>query len=587
MDEIEHDQCHGEALVTPEGDAAIARKVLAEGDVSHALFHVAGALAVKPREPAYLELLEEVLASVPDPLALTEREGGDWFALFAVRAFALRRDGRPTEALEVLLRVLAARPDSPFDAWLEDWIARDDYDPSLVARYYDRTMSGVEKTDLGRRYGNHLRGRLLETLEIARGRHPEEPTLARTHARLLRVLRRFDEALAIADAVEARERDYESALLIGTIHRERGAREEGVAWFERAAERRDDDWAIRLDIGDTYLDLARWDDAIAAYEAALARDAGNAWASASIPYARFRKTGALEDREAIEAHARAHPKENRAQSLVARVTPFLGHLPNPREACIAAVQPLWNGDTTAAPLTMASTALEAPSAITACDDAMRLRGFAPPRRSASAKLDPDPRAPIETTAFTLWTYDGVAATPALPEPPEDVAKAVADLAVQRFGIVPWCRQAEATGQHLGVGAIEALLGAMVHPPPMPEGWAPWYWRQQVVIAAGLVVAFVETGWPETGRRAALRSLLFGPVDWTTTAGIVAMTELAYRGGPPRDEALEWFARLEALPMSPSVYENVALPLVECMLQLDFLDADRLEALRARRRDLLA
>ncbi|MCA9610564.1 MAG: hypothetical protein KC619_33440, partial [Myxococcales bacterium] len=291
------------------------------------------------------------------------------------------------------------------------------------------------------------------------------------------------------------------------------------------------------------------------------------------------------DREAIEAHARANPNERRAQSLVARVTPFLGHLPDPREACIAAVAQLWRGSNESAPVTMASTALEAPSAIAACDDAMRLRGFAPPTRSVTANLDPDPRAPLAPTAFTLWTYDGIAASPALPPPPEHVAKAVAELAAQHFGIVPWCRQAEATGQRLGVEAIEGLLGAMVHPPPMPEGWAPWYWRQQVVVAAALIVAFVDQGWPETGRRAALRSLLFGPIDWTTTAGIVAMTELAFRGGDARDEALEWFAELEALPMSPSVFENVAVPLVECMLQLDFLPPERLEALRARRRDL--
>ncbi|MCZ7687610.1 MAG: hypothetical protein M5U28_56280 [Sandaracinaceae bacterium] len=236
---------------------------------------------------------------------------------------------------------------------------------------------------------------------------------------------------------------------------------------------------------------------------------------------------------------------------------------------------------------MASTALEAPSAIAACDDALRLRGFEPPSRSVTSDLDPDPRVPLAATAFTVFRYDGIVAKPALPPPPEGVARAVADLAGQRFGIVPWCRHAEETGKRLGVVAIEGLLATMAHPPPMPQGWAPWFWRQQVVMAAALLVAFVEDGWPETGRRAALRSLLFGPIDWTTTAGIVAMTELAYRGGPPREEALAWFAELESLPMSPAVYENVAVPLVECMLQLHLLGAERLEALRVRRRELLA
>jgi hypothetical protein len=84
----------------------------------------------------------------------------------------------------------------------------------------------------------------------------------------------------------------------------------------------------------------------------------------------------------------------------------------------------------------------------------------------------------------------------------------------------------------------------------------------------------------------IRAPFVGPIDWTSTAGIVAMTELAFRGGPPRDEALAWFERLEATPVGPAAHDCIAVPLVECMLQLDFLDAGHIEALRQRRRELV-
>lgn len=578
------DHCHGEALVTPEQDAAVARRALAEGDPGHALFHVAHALATVPEDPAMLALLEAVLASVDDALALTQRKDGDSYALFAARAFALRRAGRSSEAVEVLLSVLGTRPDSGYTAWLSRWIEEDEVDPEALARGVNHALRSVDRSELGARYGASLRERLLPIVEAARSEHPSAPSLAHMHTRLLRVLRRYAEALVVAEAEERRAPTYESAMMVGTVHREAGDLERGLAAFRLAADRHPSDAAIRLDIGDTLLDLARWDEAAQAYEDALAREPDDAWASASVRYARYRASGALADREALEEYARAHPNDSRAQSLVARVTPYVGHLPDPRGACLGAVLPIWTGQSQSPPVTSCSTALEPPSALASADDALRARGFAPPARSVSS-LDPDPRVPLAPTAFRLWTYEDLVARPALPPPAAAVASAIAELAVQRFGIVPWCREAEPLGRRLGPSALEDVLATMVHPPPRPDGWAPWYWRQQVIVAAALVLAFVEEGWAESGRRAALHSLLFGPVDWTTTAGIVAMTELAFRGGAPREDALAWFDRLLDVPASPAIYECIDVPLVEHMLQLE-LPAERLAALRRRRRELI-
>ncbi len=124
---------------------------------------------------------------------------------------------------------------------------------------------------------------------------------------------------------------------------------------------------------------------------------------------------------------------------------------------------------------------------------------------------------------------------------------------------------------------------MVHPPPLPEGWAPWFWRQHVVVAAALVVARGSEPWPGSRRREALHALLFGATDWTTTAAIAACGELQRREQEPRAEIREWYDRLLARPLTPIHFMCVEEPLVECMLQLEGLSEEQRAALRERRR----
>jgi hypothetical protein len=82
---------------------------------------------------------------------------------------------------------------------------------------------------------------------------------------------------------------------------------------------------------------------------------------------------------------------------------------------------------------------------------------------------------------------------------------------------------------LGPEQIERLLAAMVHPPPPLEHEPTWIWNVQ--LAAALAAARSDTGRAGSLRRDALLSLVYGPDDWTTVAGIVAITEVARELGP--------------------------------------------------------
>ena len=66
----------------------------------------------------------------------------------------------------------------------------------------------------------------------------------------------------------------------------------------------------------------------------------------------------------------------------------------------------------------------------------------------------------------------------------------------------------------------------MHPPNAPEGIDAWDWVFRVQVAAALCLVGVDAGWGGSIRERALMSLWLGPLDWTTTAALIALTEVA-------------------------------------------------------------
>jgi hypothetical protein len=72
----------------------------------------------------------------------------------------------------------------------------------------------------------------------------------------------------------------------------------------------------------------------------------------------------------------------------------------------------------------------------------------------------------------------------------------------------------------------SLLGVMVHPPAAPVGWDEWDWVIAIQLASALTIASIDAGWEGSRRKAALTSLIYGLMDWSGAAALIAMAVLA-------------------------------------------------------------
>lgn len=575
-----------EGRPTPAQDLALARRAFErDRDAKHALHHVACALAVDPEMPDALALADEVLGSMPDALAVLTLGRDAYFGTVALRAHALRRMGRLEEALELLLAVIGTRPDVPFSSWLARWTDDETLRtvaPERIASAIEGALRRLEDAPVEPRLRALAHPPLASLARRALAIHPSHPALGLVASRALRIAGEVDDAVAIARDVDARSPSYISAVLVGGALRARGDLEGALAAFRTALAREPADLAIRLDVGDLLLELRRDDEAARAYDEVLAKQPAHPWALPSMRYARWLETGGdPAHRDALEQLAETDD-HGRARALVDAITPYLGYLPGRPESSIAAIRAAI--DAGSPPRALGLSSLEAPSALAAVRRVVRERWGVDISITTSVP-DPDPRLPLEPIAFPAWRYDGHDASPALPPPSAAMAAQVASIASRRYHVIEWTRLAQQAAPSLGVGAIEGLIGAMVHPIEGPAIMPPWDWTFRCQIAAALLLAFVDGGWGESGRRRALRSLALGPTDWTTTAAIVAMTQLAHEEPAARDEIDAIFAQLASSKVTPIVHMCVHAPLAHCRLQLPDLDDAKLARLRAIRADL--
>jgi hypothetical protein len=197
---------------------------------------------------------------------------------------------------------------------------------------------------------------------------------------------------------------------------------------------------------------------------------------------------------------------------------------------------------------------------------------------------PDPRKERRKLPHrAVWTYrsPGAAglfggleqqARPGAEPPPDPIVRAIAAIAAAAFDRDTWSREARALGERLGPQAVESLLASMVHPAAMPAGMTPWAWRFRVQVAAAFTLLGVDRGWGGSARERGLSTLLYGPVDWATTAALVAMTEVARMEPEHRKPVVAALVEELALPINPVRYACIVAPLLGLLPALP-LDAD--------------
>ena len=236
---------------------------------------------------------------------------------------------------------------------------------------------------------------------------------------------------------------------------------------------------------------------------------------------------------------------------------FLERLPARSESTLAgAIHALETND----PLVAQScSSLEAPSAIAVVRELF-------PRcvTTFAACPTPDPREPWWPVPFVLWRYDGTTARPAFPRAAARVDDAISSLAREPYSLVAWSAAADTTAGVLADAG--ELFGAMLHAPAKPPGETLWEWRFKCQVATALVISRIEE---RAGRNARwmLRNIVYGPVDWTTTASIIALLDLARRRPEERQGVGLELLNCVRRPMTPIWFACGAEPALRACLDV--------------------
>jgi tetratricopeptide (TPR) repeat protein len=551
-----HDH-HGD---TPEQEIAIAQQAFAQGDLQHAIHHVASALASDATNQQWIGLMDQILRRAPDPLALVPIEGDETdFGTAATRAYACALRGMWPDALSLIAQVVGVRPDIEYLAWVEMWfqvpgVAQMPLDV-LMPKLVIPLVQGLPQADGPNDPCLKNLRRAAKLIDSLRQMHPEQGFLWYASSVLARRMGDAQAAIPLAQQGLQAEPTFLTAIGYACALRDAGMIDQAAAAFAAARRYDADDVSTYLDTGDMFLKAKRYAEAAQTYQAVLAKDANHPWALSSFHYATFRQSSDPRSKAAVVALRDRFPFEERVRDLADELDPEIPYhnwIPLPGDATAKALadavdqiqaHPDQAPGTT---VTLNVTHPESPSVLTAFR--MDTAHVQPPVK-VELKYEkiqqPDPRAPKGQVDFVAWQYRGNEPVPTVGPPPAQLAEALANLAASPFNLDAWEAQAQALAQQLEPGWIPSLVGAMVHPPAKKLDVTAFLWVQRVQVAAALVIGQIGGGWPGSPRERALKSLALGPVDWTTSAALVALGRLGKSDATIRKDVEQLFIWLES------------------------------------------
>lgn len=538
-----------------------ARDALAKQQYVKAAMHAADALTFDPNNREYLDVADDVIAAVDDPLGLVPVQTGQVnFATAALRARILMTQRRLPEALSLIAEVVRIRPDVAYFDWARRWLQ-----PHIIQAIPFQQLAGsvinaavqvtgsvpVPMADDDPRRQNLLAAR--DFIAAIAQHHPGEAMPPFVLAMICRRLGQFDEAIRFANEAHRLKPDWQSCIGIACAQRDAGRVDDAVASFSHALQYDPEDLSARLDAGDTLLAAQRWDEAVRWYDDVLQRQPNHPWATASRHFALMRGHDSGQDRFALYAMREIFGND-RATALLDELDPpraYVNYLPGPGDATANAVGNMLRdiagkpeADGGSAKLTV--THPESPSVITAFQLGVRTLGKNIGLDIEVEKVQqPDPRQPKSQVDFVLWNYDGTTPRPVMGPADPRAQQPVAELAMLPFHPDYWEPKAREIGAQMGPGWMNALLAVMTDPPPIGDGpWDALTWLGRVQVATALVLSHLDQGWEGSARKRALYSLVLGPVDWTVDAGIIAMAWRAREDAAIRADVEQLFGWLE-------------------------------------------
>lgn len=586
----------GEARPEAEGELALARIALDDGELRHAAAHVGNAIASDPALQEAYEVLDELAARAGDAADLFPMTGNLYIGMVAARSYVLARSGATDEAFGLLCQVAATEPGKP---WAAGWLAMpeasaaafaDGMDPDQAATSLMRLAGSLpDPADPG------LVAPLTPFLQVARCIAACNPVRAGVLPLLSALARRLgahDEAVAWCQRAELGTGSASAAIMLGYALRGAGRRDEMYQAWQRALSRDNRNVSLRVDIAEHLAADGRAEEGLAWLEEGLALEPDHAKAFPSACYLRFQLDGDVAHLARLADWWREHPQHEYAGKMLTMACygrPWLGMVPWASEAVADVLRQFAKtrkpGEPHAGTVKrLALSALEVPSALSVLRSAqpgVRLTGIEPDEDPPAP--DPDIRVPIAEGRYRLWAYAGVEARPVPPAPSDAAAAVVRSLAAG--GYPPHPSGAYDLAVALAGLSLDDLLGLMAHAIPAPDTLAwqqvqrddPTYWPRtaQAWACLGLLHHKADEPWPSSARRQVLVDLLRGVEDWATDAAMNALVVAAWADPAIRGDVAGLVATrfLDGLAASQKRAVSIIGPMAHLILATPDMDPD--------------
>jgi tetratricopeptide (TPR) repeat protein len=541
----------GEARPEAEGELALARLALDDGELPHAAEHVANAIGRDPTLRAAYATLDELADAVADALALVPVDGTPHAGTVAARSYLMARAGQLDGAFHLLCRVAEAQPDQP---WSAGWLAAPGADSRDLGRRLNPGHAGTSVMRLALGLPTPVPGDTVQVLtpflEAARGvadRGADAVTALPSLSGLARRMGALDEAIEWCERAEQADGSAFAAIMLGYALRNAGRKQDAHEAWQRALRRDPGNVNLRVDIAELLADRGELVKGIGVLDQALAMAPDHPKAFPSSCEMRFALTSDVAHLVRLADWWREHPEHGYAGTMLGRASQgkwWLSLVPAPAEAiCNLAVAVAEQRGDLNATMSCALSALEPPSAIAAVRAAMPGMTLASPVPVPA----PDIRVPVAKGRHVLWRYDGTSAVPVAAVPSARAVRALQAVAAQ--GV--WHHPVAAYDWAVGLSglSVDDLLGLIAHGVPVPDDNLPWqrmraenpvYWPRfaQAWACLGVLHHKPDEPWPDSARRAVLVDLVNGVEDWATDAAANALVVAAWTDPACRDDVAE-------------------------------------------------
>jgi tetratricopeptide (TPR) repeat protein len=517
---------------TAEYEEFAARAELESGDnLAHGAGHLANLLNFDPAGQDSMALFGQYFERMRGELETLIPRGEKLYAATeAMRALIWHQKGRLGDAVELMIEVTRATHPNYLHDWVLGWVeplgAIESLEERISLHLLGLVLTNMPEARLATRAQMQVARRWAAVSERVLAQRGEDSRIRMIRAGILRKAGLFDEALRAVKASYDDEPDWNKAVAVGLILRQKGDLEEASKAFDAAQRLDPGNISAYLEGGDTFYEAQRWQEARGWYQRALAKQPGQEWAKPSDLFCEWKLTGGQEVLDQLFAMANAG--NSRAHGLLSEAydMPY-----QPEDASANVLRQLL--EKTAEPglaggaVNIGVSSLEAPSNQLAFALAFAAQGAdLSINYEVAAIPEPDPRQPLDAVRYKLWDYEGTIAKPALPPPPERVSQAIAELAAGTFNRERSFARASYVAAEWGPAALPDILSVMVHPPKLPAGRDALEFIPRIQLEAMHVAAQVDEGWHDSERRTALLSVLLGPMDWTTNAAIDVLCSLA-------------------------------------------------------------